>query len=453
MALATAETKLKPMDVAEHAARRRRVLIVTSTWQPAMIADMQRARMMCAPLRDFGWEAEVLAPDLSHQPPQCIEADAQRFFDNATVFNAAAPAAESLWDAFGSSTIGLRAAWPVARAGRSLIKRQRFDLVFFTTAHYLLDVAGCLWGRGRCLPFVVDLHDPWHARLIPKKNGRRGWKTKIGEWLSAASEQFVLARAAGVVSVSPSYLDAISRHYGEEAFAWQRAGRSLIEPFGTDEPVESACSSERLKRGDGPAKIAYCGAGGRVMAAAWRHLCLALQALPGGPPHNVRFILRGTSLHYRPGDACEMQQVAESLGCGSVINEDPARLSYSESVKLVREADGALLLGVNDPGYMASKLFLYLATGRPLLAVIKKGSVMLPFLRESPGVTVLEFESSGVASDADESALRDYMAAVIGGQCFDRRQTLARWTAREMTRRLASFFDQCAATSEGDRCA
>jgi len=83
----------------------KKVLVVVSTWQPAMIADMQRARVMCRHLRECGWEPEVLTPDLSFQPAQCTEANADRFFDSATRVHEVAATGGRWWDALGSTSI------------------------------------------------------------------------------------------------------------------------------------------------------------------------------------------------------------------------------------------------------------------------------------------------------------------------------------------------------------
>ncbi len=48
-----------------------RVLIVTSTYAPAMIADMHRARHLAWELPKLGWQVEILAPDVSFQPASC----------------------------------------------------------------------------------------------------------------------------------------------------------------------------------------------------------------------------------------------------------------------------------------------------------------------------------------------------------------------------------------------
>jgi len=428
----------------------KRVLIVTSTWQPAMIADMQRARMMCHHLRDCGWEPEVLAPDLSCQPPQCIESESARCFDENAPFHAVAPSGAWVWDRLNSSSIAWRTLWPLMRVGDRLLRERRFDLVFFSTAHYLLAIAGCAWRRRYGTPFIIDLHDPWYARPNPRTSRPAGWKFAVSERLGALSERFVLSRAAGVVSVSPDYLEAISRHYGAKCFDWQRTGRQLSEPFGFEVgaggevPSASVGAQPPVGNKVGPkTQIAYCGAGGRVMRPAWQVLCAVLRDLPAAQIQGVEFILRGTALHYRPGDCHEMQEEAEREGLTDLVKENPARVSYAESKQLTEQADGVLILGVDDPSYMASKLFAYLATGKPLLAVVRAGSVMLPFLRNTPGATVLEFAADGATEKNAREQARDYLAAVRMRRVFDREDALSSHTAATMTFRLARFFDKC----------
>ena len=55
-----------------------RVLIVTSTYAPAMIADMHRARQLAWELPKLGWQVEILTPDVSYQPASCRDDDSRR---------------------------------------------------------------------------------------------------------------------------------------------------------------------------------------------------------------------------------------------------------------------------------------------------------------------------------------------------------------------------------------
>ena len=42
----------------------RRVLLVTSSYAPTMIADMQRARQLAWQLPEAGWQVEILCPGI-----------------------------------------------------------------------------------------------------------------------------------------------------------------------------------------------------------------------------------------------------------------------------------------------------------------------------------------------------------------------------------------------------
>ena len=58
----------------------RRVLIVTSSYAPTMIADMQRVRQLAWELPKLGWEVEVLSPSTEYQPATCVDEDSAGFF-------------------------------------------------------------------------------------------------------------------------------------------------------------------------------------------------------------------------------------------------------------------------------------------------------------------------------------------------------------------------------------
>lgn len=425
----------------------KKVLIVVSTWQPAMIADMQRARVICRHLREWGWEPEVLAPDLSFQPAQCTEVNADGFFDSATTVHEVSAKGGRLWDALGSTSISWRGLWPVLSKGNLLLERGHYDLVFFSTAHYMLSLAGTVWKKRFGVPFVLDLHDPWYARAVPRPELARGLRGKIWSALTSMSERASLASASGVTSVSPVYLQAIDSHYGSQKFVWQREGFHLVEPFGY-EPDDGAAAVQGAQPDEAAgrqATIAYCGAGGRVMRASWTALCHALaeiRARNAALLDGIRFVFKGTSLHFRSGDPLEMIDRAREHRVEDCVTEEPARLSYADSIRLIANADATLLLGVDDPGYMASKLFSYLAQEKPLLAVVRRGSVMLPYLSETPGVTVLEFDEHGELGSASGGRLEEFLNQTRARRVSDRTKQLSEHTAKAMAERLGLFFDR-----------
>src|SRR5262245_18384709 len=65
----------------------RRVLIVTSSYAPTMIADMHRARHLSWELPKQGWVVEILSPDINYQNPCCVDFDSAVFFQPLTKIN------------------------------------------------------------------------------------------------------------------------------------------------------------------------------------------------------------------------------------------------------------------------------------------------------------------------------------------------------------------------------
>ena len=137
-----------------------RVLIVTSTYAPAMIADMHRARHLAWELPKLGWQAEILAPDMSYQPISCRDDDSGAFFAPDIPAHHVAEFLPRLCQRIGLGNIGWRALLPMARRGWQLLASKRFDLVYISTAQLPLFLLGPLWRRLTGVPYVLDLHDP-----------------------------------------------------------------------------------------------------------------------------------------------------------------------------------------------------------------------------------------------------------------------------------------------------
>src|SRR5260370_5944668 len=63
---------------------KRRVLIVTGSYAPAMIADMHRARHLAWHLPALGWEVDILCRGTTYQPPSWLDHDGAAFFAPVT---------------------------------------------------------------------------------------------------------------------------------------------------------------------------------------------------------------------------------------------------------------------------------------------------------------------------------------------------------------------------------
>src|SRR5476649_2499005 len=97
-----------------------RVLIVTGSYAPTMIADMHRARHLAWELPKLGWDVEILAPDSSYQQACCLDEDSEVFFPRETKINFVPAYFPKLFCKLGLMSIGWRAIIPMWQAGRRM---------------------------------------------------------------------------------------------------------------------------------------------------------------------------------------------------------------------------------------------------------------------------------------------------------------------------------------------
>jgi len=425
---------------------RRRVLIVTGSYAPTMIADMHRARQLAWSLPKCGWDVEILCPDRSYQPASCNDSDSAGFFAPDVTVHQVAPTFTRLLDWLGVGSIGLRALAPLYFAGRKLLTERRFDLVYVSTAQVPLLLAAAAWRRRCGTPFVMDLHDPIFSGLAA---GRGGIKERLSRQTAKFIERRVCA-ASGLVAVSPHYLELLQIEHSSRRPPCLEAGRFATMPFGIlAEDLEQARRGHVQRREPtGMKRIVYVGTGGPIMARAFAYLCRALQALCSFRPQligNVRVELYGTASAIGGDGIPHLGRIAEAFGLTDVIGEYPARVSYRRSLELLLQGDGALVLGVDDQGYMPSKLMTYAASGKPLLACVHRKGPAFALLQERPALGHLLWFDDGADMPLSEAVavLGRFVEEVEQGDLFARDAELAPYTAAMMAHRHAELFEAC----------
>jgi len=415
-----------------------RVLAVVSAFKPAMLADMHRARMLGWELPRLRWDIEILAPAAAEVRQDAIEQDAAGFFPPNLPMHEFHSMARGLFALAGSHSLAWRTLFPAYRKGASLLGSGRFDLVYISTTTFTYFLLGPLWMRQNRIPYVLDFHDPWV-------------KPGFSDPLQRFMERTAVCSASGLITVSPRYLEALFKRYAIAQPAWMQPGRHATIPFGAREG-----DMQEALRGSAPAvsgppdtiSLVYVGAGGNIMLRSFALLCRALAALrTAGHPAvgRVRISMLGTMYGWREGDARPLEAVAANAGVGDLVREAPDRISYRRSLDILLCSHGALILGVDDDGYMPSKLFTYALSGKPLLASLRRDSAAFARYRESPGLGhALWFDGSGdmPLEEATEVA-RAFIEEADAGKRFDRRAILEPWLAPAMARRHSELFDLC----------
>jgi glycosyltransferase involved in cell wall biosynthesis len=427
----------------------RRVLIVTGSYAPTMIADMQRVRQLAWQLPKAGWEVEILSPGIGYQPASCNDADGADFFSPAAKVHAVPQRAAALFRFFGIGSIGLRALLPLHFAGRKLLAAHRFDLVYFSTAQFPLFLLGAPWQRRFKIPYVLDLHDPIDSGVAATPGG---WKRRLSRWFSRFIERRAAATASGLIAVSPHYLALMQSRYAGRQPQWLKPDRQSAIPFAVlPRDLQEAGAGSRENRDAGVAKrIVYVGTGGAVMARSFRLLSAALAELRRRQPHlleNVRIELHGTSSAIVSDMDAHLARIAGDFDLADLVCEYPAHVTYRRSLELLLHCDGALVLGVDDAGYMPSKLATYAYSGKPLLACLRRDGSAFAMLCAQPALGhALWFSESQEMPLADATAeVAAYLEEVRSGRTFARQAELAPHTAAAMAVRHAQLFELCLA--------
>ena len=255
----------------------------------------------------------------------------------------------------GSRSIGIRAEVPLARQGLELLKSRKFDVVYFSTTQHLLTCAGPWWRRKTGVPYVADVHDPVFIPQPTYQTSRSGLKAKLARQVGKWIEKRALAQADGIVSVSRGYVeDLIGRHPDSKWAAGYRlqatgtsnspssisdlpyptSTRVLVQPFPADERGLEMVKAGR--RETGKKRIVYVGAGGTIMEKGWREFLMQLKKEPLAK--EVVIEIYGTDPFWKTGHRVYLQEIAEEMGLGGLVVEEPTRVSYERSLALVKGA-------------------------------------------------------------------------------------------------------------------
>jgi glycosyltransferase involved in cell wall biosynthesis len=414
-----------------------------------MLADMQRARALAWELPALGWDVEVLTPAASEVRQDAIEPDADSFFAPETPVHEVHVWAPRL---FRLLTLGAgvwRMWLPMFWRGRALLASGRFDLVYFTTTAFNFFVFGPRWRRIFGIPYVLDFQDPW---VLSREHKREGLKARLSALIDPAMEKSAVVNAAALIAVSEAYIRALEDRYGKRSPPWLREGRHRVIPF---------CALERdlvgvpCKRRDASARpssalaLHYVGAG-PTMRKSFSLICRALSQLRecgDDLAERVRIRLFGTGSIGGHAARLPLRALACQAGVGDLVDESPQRVSYRRSLELMRDSDGLLVLGVDDAGYMPSKLFGYALSRKPLLACLRKDGPAYAFFQANAQLgRSLWFDAAGSMPPPDAAAvLRQFLEETAAGARFDRRAMLEAHLAPAMARRHVEVFELCLA--------
>jgi hypothetical protein len=297
------------------------------------------------------------------------------------------------------------------------------------------------------VPYVIDYIDPWVYPITPDE--RRSRKARLTHRLARWLEPLAARDAAGVTGVAEGYYAGVLERHPHlrrrPTAAIPYGGEALDHVY-----AASAAAPARLAGRAGPEGalvIAYAGALlPRAHGAARALFRAARRLIESGDPlaARLRFLFVGTGA--RPNDPGSglVAPIARECGAGGFTVEVADRQPYLDVLATLHAAQAVLILGSSEAAYTASKTFQALHSRRPVLALLHEASTASDFLREMPGVALVNFRDDRPVECCEGEIVAALRRVLAHGRDPVERplEALEKHSAREMSRRLAGFFDE-----------
>lgn len=436
-----------------------RVLIVSPHFPPINAPDHQRVRMSLPYFQEFGWEPHVLSVHPNHV--QAVQDSLlEQTIPKGLSLTQTKALPVKLTKQIGLSDLGWRSLPYFVQVGNQLLRRGQFDLVYFSTTVFLIMGLAAYWHKQFGIPYVLDMQDPWKSDYHHNKDTKSppGGRLKYGfaQLMASKLEPQAMHSVSHIISVSSEYPKTLQQRY-----SWLRPDQFTVLPFGAAETDFKLLPSLNIQQtifdpNDGKRHWVYVGRGGSDMALALRSLFLAIQKDRQQNPafwQSTKLHFVGTS--YASGDRANktIEPIAQELDILDLVEEYPHRIPYFEALQTLVDSDAILLIGSDDPGYTASKLYPCILARKPIFAIFHQQSSVVDILRGCQAGHAVTFQSG----DRSEQLLSPIIAQLQWLQSRPKDyQPNTNWsafqpyTAREMTRRQCAIFDQVlTATNKG----
>lgn len=345
---------------------------------------MQRVRMSLPYFAACGWDAEVVTIDAQYADLAKDELLLQSILPDTKVHKVKA-FSKTLTSKIGLGSIAIRSLWYYRKAVNRLLKSNKFDLIYFSTTQFPVCILGAYWKKRFGVPYVIDMQDPWHSDYyINKAKSEQPPKYWFAYRLNKYLEPIAIKNADGLISVSSSYIDELKSRYP----VIQHIPAATIT-FGAFEPdLQIAKDNQKLFTTllcDGFINVVYIGRGGKDMHKA---ISPVFEALQTGLNTNkqqfskIKLYFIGTSYAPAGQGIATILPLAKQYGIEEQVVEITNRISYYQTLLTLQQANALFIPGSDDPKYTASKIFPYLLTRKPVLAIFNAASSAIPIMQQ-----------------------------------------------------------------------
>lgn len=402
---------------------------------------MQRVRMSLPYFAACGWDVEVVTIDDQYADLAKDELLLQSLPPGIKVHKVKA-LSKALTSKVGLGSIAIRSLWYYRKTVNRLLKDNKFDLIYFSTTQFPVCILGAYWKKRFGIPYVIDMQDPWHSDYyINKPKSEQPPKYWFAYRLNKCLEPIAIKNASGLISVSAGYIDELKLRYP----VIQKVPAATIT-FGAFEPdLQIAKTNQKLFAGlldDGFINVVYIGRGGKDLHKA---ISPVFEALRTGLNTNkeqfdkIKLYFIGTSYAPAGQGINTILPLAKHYGIEEHIVEITDRISYYQALLTLQQADALFIPGSDDPKYTASKIFPYLLTKKPVLAIFNAASSAIPIMQQYGVEHVYNYD------DVTSENLFIFFEQLIKGnfQAVEyNAEAVKKYSAHEMTLAQCRLFDR-----------
>jgi hypothetical protein len=404
---------------------------------------MQRIRMSLPYFKQFDWAADVVMVDDRYSEMIKDELLLQSIPTDVNIYKVDA-LSKKLTSKVGLGSLALRSMWYYLKTVNRLLKTTKYDLIYFSTTQFPVTILGTYWKKKFNIPYIIDVQDPWHSEYYQDKpKDQRPAKYWFSYRLNKYLEPIAMKQVGGLISVSDGYIDDLKKRYP----AIKNIPAVTI-PFGAFKPdLQIAADNENLfKSLLNPAhkNIVYVGRGGADMQPALSAIFKALKSCLDKDPHLskiIRLYFIGTS--YAPAGQGKptVMPLAQTYGVAKNTIELTDRISYYHALATLQQADALLMPGSDDPRYTASKIYPYLLTNKPLLAIFNSKSPALNVLKEYDAPFAYNYDRD---ENVQEKISAFFLTIIDGTMAAPHYNSDAtqKYSAQNMTKLQCLFFDK-----------
>jgi len=362
------------------------VLIIGADFVPSSLPPATRIRFFASHLPEFGWRPIVLTTSPEYYEGKSDPENEHLLRDDLEIIRVSAFSTR-LTRKVGIGDIGMRSLLQHWNAVKRICSTRKIDSILIPVPPSITMVLGRLAYRRFKIPYVIDYIDPWVTDFYDKvPKAERPPKWALANALSRTVEPYALKHVAHITGVSQGTTDSVINRY-----QWLSNDRATEIPYGAEAADFDYLRSNPRRQSvfnnqDGYFHISHVGACIPAMHETVRALFQAISLGLRDTPElfsRIRLHFIGTSYASNGNAPSDVRRLAREANIAELVEEQPSRVTYLESLQLMLDSHALLLLGSNEKHYTASKAFPCILANRPLLAIFHQASSVINIMRQT----------------------------------------------------------------------